>query len=136
MNRYRVIDPEGKQPVCVVEVVGPPSEDLAKGIAAHAILGGAIPANALALEEVTSRLVVKQIDDKLLRCVLTELHACFEGIDGFAYEGYEIQVADFRPDGIVVAFHRICPTTGRARPLADESVVISVRSFQSIFSAY
>jgi hypothetical protein len=79
MNRYRVIDPKGKQPVSVMEIVGPPTEDLARGIAARTILGWSpISMHSPAFQEVMNRLVVKSIDDQFLRWAVTKVHGCFE----------------------------------------------------------
>jgi len=95
MNCYRVIDPKGKQPVSVMEIVGPPTEDLARGIAARTILGWSpIPMHSSAFQEVMNRLVVKSIDDRFLRWVVTRVHNLFEEADGWAFEGHAIPVAE------------------------------------------
>ena len=133
MNRYRVIDPEGKQPVSVVEIVGPPTEDLARGIAARAILGySPVPSDSPALQAVADRLVVKAIDDRFLRWVVNRLHSCFGEAEEWAYEGCEIQIAEYSADGVVVAFHPISSTTGNASPLAGNYIMITARLLQGL----
>jgi len=131
MNRYRVIDPQGKQPIAVVEIVGPPDENMAKGIAARAILEcSSISSNSPALLDVVNRLVVRPVDDGHLRWVVSELHTCFEIMDGRIYEGEEIRIAEYSPDGVILAFHHICDRTGRIFPLANEYVLITARSLR------
>ena len=133
MNRYRVIDPEGKQPVSVMEIVGPPTEELARGIAARTILGWSpISMHSPAFQEVVNRLVVRSIDDRFLRWVVSRVHNLFEEADGWAFEGHEVQVAEYSPDGIVVAFHPISHATGRASPVPSEYIVLTARSLQGM----
>ena len=132
VNRYRVIDPDGKQPIAVVEIVGPPNEDLAKGIAARAILEcSSIPSDSPALLEVTNRLVVKPVDDQHLRWVVRELHTCFEMFDGWAYGGDEIRINEYSPDGVILAFHQISRNTGCAFHLARQYILVTARSLHS-----
>jgi len=133
MNRYRVIDPEGNQPVTVVEIVGPPTEDIARGIAARAILGySPAPANSPALRAVADRLVVKPVDDRSLRWAVTRLHRCFEETDGWAFEGHEIRVAEYSPDGVIIAFHAISRRTGRASRSPAEYILVTARRLQGL----
>lgn len=133
MNRYRVIDPEGGQPVSVVEIVGPATEDLARGIAARAILGySPVPSNSPALQTVADRLVVKSIDDRFLRWAVNKLHDCFGEADGWAYDGHEIQIAEYSPDGIVVAFHPISSTTGHSSPWPSEYILVTARPLRGL----
>jgi hypothetical protein len=128
-----MIDPKGKQPVTVVEVVGPPTEDLARGIAARAILGcSPVPPDSPALQAVADRLVAKVIDDRFLRWVVGRLHSCFGKTDGWALDGYEIQVAEYSPDGVVVAFCQISRKTGHASPLPSKYVLITARPLEGL----
>lgn len=133
MKRYRVIDPESNQPVSVVEIVGPATEDIARGIAARAILGySPEPSHSPALQAVAERLVVKAIDDRHLRWVINKLHACFGEMDGWAIDGCEIQVEEYSPDGVVVAFHPISSKTGHSCPLPSDYVLVVARPIQGL----
>jgi hypothetical protein len=133
MNRYRVIDTAAKQPVSVMEIVGPPTEDLARGIAARTILGWSpISMHSPAFQEVMNRLVVKSIDDQFLRWVVTKVHNLFEEADGWAFEGHEVQVAEYSPDGVIVASCPISRETGRTSPLPSEYILLTARSLQGM----
>ncbi len=129
MNRYRVIDPEAKGPVSAVEITGPPTSHLAKQIAARALQGcSPDPPDETIHQAIADRLVVRRMGDQFLRWVVNRLHACFEEAEGWSFDGDEIQIEQFTPDGLVVSFYSTDRNTGKTSIFPSRRVLITARA--------
>ncbi len=129
VNRYRVIDPEGKGPISAVEIAGPPTSHLAKQIAARALQGcSPDPTDETIHQALADRLVVRRMGDQFLRWVVNRLHSCFEETDGWSFDGNEIQIEQFTPDGLVVAFYSTDRNTGKTSIFSSRRVLIMARA--------
>ena len=129
MNRYRIVDPEGKGPVSAVEITGPPTSHLAKQIAARAIEGITPgPTRDEVLRTLTARLVAKPMGDQFHRWVVDRLHASFEEAEGWSFDGDEIQIEEFSADGLIVAFHPVERDTGTACIFPRRRILITARA--------
>ncbi|NQT16565.1 MAG: hypothetical protein HQ582_27645 [Planctomycetes bacterium] len=128
MNRHRIIDPEGRGPVSAVEVTGPPTSDLARQVAAQAILGcSPEPCEVKLYRALVERLVVRRVGDPFLRWVVTELHTCFERADGWDFDGDEIQVGEYTSDGLIVGLHPVSRRIGKTSRYARKRVLVTAR---------
>ena len=129
MNRYRVIDPEAKGPISAIEITGPPTSHLAKQIAARALEGITPgPTRDEVLQTLTARLVAKPMGDQFHRWVVNRLHASFEEAEGWDFDGNEIQIEQFAPDGLIVAFYSTDRNTGKASIFPSRRLLITARA--------
>jgi hypothetical protein len=129
VNHYRIVDPEAKGPIGAIEVIGPPTSQIAKQIAARALEGcSPDPPDETIHQAIADRLVARRMGDKFLRWVVNRLHACFEEAEGWSFDGDEIQIEQFSADGLVVSFHPVDRNTGTACVFPSRRLLITARA--------
>ena len=129
MNRYRIVDPEGKGPITCIEITGPPTSHIAKQLAAYALQScSPDPPDETIHQAITDRLVIRRTGDKFLRWVVNRLHASFEEAEGWDFDGDEIQIKKFFADGLIVAFYPVDHNTGTASIFPHRRILVTARA--------